>query len=194
MKKKPLAEKARLNEWIGTPLEKLTVKERKFVENYTICGNGTKAAKAAGYSEESAYSIASENLRKPHIKTAITYLEDCNKEHYKGTHAQITAQLLEVLDGDITDFLEITGEGKAQTISFKPETFKKRGKGKLIESISIDPRGRITVKMESKSAAREMLAKHVGFYEADNKQKTPEGVHVYLPDNGRGTEDEKAED
>jgi phage terminase small subunit len=50
----------------------LTKKEAAFVDYLFICKlNGYAAAVKAGYSERSAYSIASENLRKPNIAKAI---------------------------------------------------------------------------------------------------------------------------
>lgn len=49
----------------------LTVKERLFVRAYVQCLNATKAALAAGYSAKTAYSIGSENLKKPEIKKAV---------------------------------------------------------------------------------------------------------------------------
>lgn len=50
----------------------LTVKQQRFVEEYCSNGfNGTKAAIAAGYSEDCAQQQASENLTKPLIKQAI---------------------------------------------------------------------------------------------------------------------------
>ncbi|MEQ8710235.1 MAG: terminase small subunit [Rhodospirillales bacterium] len=49
----------------------LTAKQAKFVEEYCIDQNGTQAALRAGYSEKTAYSIASENLRKPEISAVI---------------------------------------------------------------------------------------------------------------------------
>jgi hypothetical protein len=49
----------------------LTAKQAKFVEEYCIDQNGTQAALRAGYSEKTAYAIASENLRKPEISAAI---------------------------------------------------------------------------------------------------------------------------
>ena len=49
----------------------LTDKQQRFVDEYCIDCNGTQAAVRAGYSAASAYSIASENLRKPEIRTAI---------------------------------------------------------------------------------------------------------------------------
>lgn len=48
----------------------LTLKQKRFVQKYIeLDGNGTQAAIAAGYAsgENSAHSIATENLRKPAI-------------------------------------------------------------------------------------------------------------------------------
>ncbi|KAA9333390.1 terminase small subunit [Hymenobacter busanensis] len=48
-----------------------TTKQQRFVEEYCVDGNATQAAKRAGYSPSTAYSIGSENLKKPEIKAAI---------------------------------------------------------------------------------------------------------------------------
>ena len=49
----------------------LTPKQQRFVDEYLIDLNGTQAAIRAGYSEKTAYSISSENLKKPEIQQAI---------------------------------------------------------------------------------------------------------------------------
>ncbi|MGL5529063.1 MAG: terminase small subunit [Plesiomonas shigelloides] len=50
----------------------LNDRQRKFVDEYIRNGsNGTQAAIFAGYSENSAASIACENLNKPYIKEAL---------------------------------------------------------------------------------------------------------------------------
>lgn len=48
---------------------KLTTKQRKFVELYS--GNATEAAIKAGYSKKTAFTIGCENLKKPYILQAI---------------------------------------------------------------------------------------------------------------------------
>ena len=51
---------------------KLTAKQDAFVKAYLLNGgNATKAAIDAGYSEDSARFVGSENLTKPNIKKAI---------------------------------------------------------------------------------------------------------------------------
>ncbi len=51
--------------------KKLTIKQQKFVNEYIKTGNGTQSAIKAGYSENCAQEIASENLLKPIIKAKI---------------------------------------------------------------------------------------------------------------------------
>lgn len=57
----------------------MTERQRQFVEEFIIlkCRNATQAAINAGYSEKTAYSIASENLKKPEIRD---YLDRRKKE------------------------------------------------------------------------------------------------------------------
>lgn len=50
---------------------KLTVKQRRFCEEYIKNGNATEAAKKAGYSQSTARQIANENLTKPSISAYI---------------------------------------------------------------------------------------------------------------------------
>ena len=51
--------------------EKLTVKQKRFAEEYIKTGNATQAAKDAGYSAKTARTIGQENLTKPAVKDYI---------------------------------------------------------------------------------------------------------------------------
>lgn len=50
---------------------KLTLKQKKFADEYIISGNATQSAIKAGYSKKTAGVIAVENLEKPNIKAYI---------------------------------------------------------------------------------------------------------------------------
>lgn len=52
-------------------LSKLTIKQKRFVDEYIISGNATDAAIKAGYSKRTAKSIGAENLTKPDIVNAL---------------------------------------------------------------------------------------------------------------------------
>lgn len=58
----------------------LTPKQLAFADYYIECGNQTEAAKKAGYSEKTAYSIGNENLKKPEI---LLYIEERMAEEAK---------------------------------------------------------------------------------------------------------------
>ena len=49
----------------------LTPKQQAFADYYLETGNATESAKRAGYSEQTAYSIGNENLKKPEISAYI---------------------------------------------------------------------------------------------------------------------------
>lgn len=52
-------------------MAKLTTKQARFIEEYTLDYNATQAAIRAGYSEHTAHAIGRENLHKPAIKDAV---------------------------------------------------------------------------------------------------------------------------
>ena len=56
----------------------LTLKQQKFVDAY--CGNASAAARAAGYSEKTAYAIGDKLLKKTEIISAIKQRQDEARE------------------------------------------------------------------------------------------------------------------
>ena len=52
-------------------LPDLTARQARFVAEYCALGNGSEAARRAGYSHRTAREMASENLTKPAIQAAI---------------------------------------------------------------------------------------------------------------------------
>lgn len=52
-------------------MSKLTLKQKRFADEYIISANATAAAIKAGYSKKTARSIGQENLTKPDIKAYI---------------------------------------------------------------------------------------------------------------------------
>ena len=54
----------------------LTPKQTAFVNEYVVCRNGAEAARRAQYAVPSARQMASENLTKPDIQSAIAAKEE----------------------------------------------------------------------------------------------------------------------
>jgi phage terminase small subunit len=74
----------------------LTAKQEAFCEEYMIDLNGAQAAIRAGYSEDSAKEIASENLTKPNIAARIVELKAERSERVVVTADYVLNGLLEV--------------------------------------------------------------------------------------------------
>ena len=124
----------------------LTVKEDAFVSHYlSNGGNGFQAAKSAGYSAESSYAIASENLRKPEISRRI---QQRIAEATNLTSSEIIGTLASHMRVDITDFLDERGSVDIDRIREQGHLVKRlkvrrtyQGKGKdklLTETVEIE--------------------------------------------------------
>lgn len=80
-------------------------RQRDFAEYYIQCGNATEAAKKAGYSHRTAYSVGSENLRKPEISDYIAgRMEELRKKQI-ATSDEVVIFFTSVLRGQ-----EMNGE------------------------------------------------------------------------------------
>lgn len=73
----------------------LTLKQEKFIQEFIIDGNGTRAAIEAGFSENCAAEIAYEYLRKPHIAQAIEQRRNELREESEINQSWILTQLQE---------------------------------------------------------------------------------------------------
>jgi len=152
---------------------KLTDKEELFCKEFIKDLNRTQAAIRAKYSKASAATIGSELLRKPHIRARVQELQKERSDALMIESSFVLKQLIELAsvsagdlfkpDGNMKDWGDLTDEEK-----------------KAIEEIRITEKeynGNVTTKRVYKLLDRhttlEMLSKHIGFYERDNKQKTP---------------------
>ena len=159
--------------------KELTNKQKRFCEEYVIDWNGARAAIAAGYSENTAKQIATENLTKPYL---VSYIEDYKKNLSKATG--ITAirnalELAKVAYSNISDLKtnwhdfkqweDLTEEQKAAVSEI---THSEIGIGEgMIKEV-------VKVKMHDKLKALQMLNKMFGFDEADKHDLTTGGEKI----------------
>lgn len=123
----------------------LNEKQKQFCEEYIIDLNGTQAAIRAGYSKKTANRIASELLSKLDIQEYICELKNKRSERVKYSQDELMRDILEVKNRCMQANPVLDKEGN-ETGIWK---FDSNGANKALD----------------------MLAKHVGFYETDNKQK-----------------------
>jgi phage terminase small subunit len=164
--------------------KKLTTKEENFCQLYLIDFNASKAAREAGYSEDSAASIGSENLRKPHIQQRIKQLREEMGATFNITRERIAQELARIgffdirkihtEDGAIMPVHLFSDAEAAAVAGIEVEEETKTGggddgiddQGDLVEGYTV---GRVKkIKIADKRAALESLIKLMG-YDAPNK-------------------------
>ena len=143
----------------------LTIKQKKFAKHYAATGNGSKSAKAAGYSAKTADSIAYEILRKPEIKQAVHEALESSlaKAQLKSDH--VVEQLRRIAFSDIGEVYQDNGFLK------HPHEMSEEVKA-AVQSIESDEIkiGDITrakvkkLKMLDRTKALEILAKYFGLF------------------------------
>jgi phage terminase small subunit len=159
----------------------LTEKDKKFCREYIANGeNGLQAAIAVGYSPgkggHSAASQANVLLKKPYIRE---YLKAWREKYEFKTVVSVDKQLkrLEMITSVTIDmYLQFSKKGIA---SFKPMEEWTEAMKYAVEGYSYTASGRLILKLHGKSWAADMMNKHLGIYEKDNRQQS--GVQIHLP-------------
>lgn len=145
---------------------KLTPKQEAFCNEYLIDLNATAAAKRAGYSEDTAYSIGSENLRKPEIAARIVELREVISKNTLVTPEYIIEGIKE------------TAERCLQRVPvMKWDYVEKR----MVQETDEEGKDVWTFDSNGANKAFELLGKHIGLFEKDNRQKSAV-INVNLTD------------
>jgi phage terminase small subunit len=110
-------------------IDLLTDKQKRFIEQYCIHFNGARAAREAGYSEDTAKVIAFENLTKPYLKSAI----DSRLRELTMSADEATKRLTDMARGSIESFLVVDESGRTIVDLSKEEAKENLGLIKKIE-------------------------------------------------------------
>lgn len=141
----------------------MTKKQKRFVDEYLIDLNITQAAIRAGYSPKTAYSIGSENLKKPEIRACI---EKAMAERSKRTGINQDRIIMELAKigllnpKDLVDFDKATVKEEAaeEDLAAIASVRVKRFPTKDGEGIERE------IKMHDKIKALELLGRHFGMF------------------------------
>ena len=157
--------------------EGLTEKEKRFCREYVANGeNGTQAAITCGYSEVSARVTAHKLLTKHNIKK---FIADWREKYEFKTVVSVEKQIkrLEMITSVTLDqYLVFNKKGVA---SFKPMTQWTEAMKYAVEGYSYNSKGQLQLKLQGKNWAADMINKHLGIYEKDNRQQN--GVQILMP-------------
>ncbi len=112
----------RLFFYVKKAVNTLTPKQKRFCDEYLIDLNATQAAIRAGYSEKTAYSIGTGNLKKLELKTYID--EQLRQIHDAkiAEAAEVMQYLTSVMRGETkSEVLSLCGDGCQEVIEKAPD-------------------------------------------------------------------------
>ena len=137
-------------------MDPLTDKQEMFCREYIVDLNATQAAIRAGYSEDTAAAIASQNLTKLNVASRVRELISGRAERLQVDADWVLGRLLEISNKCM--------ESKAVMV-FDPVNkcmkHKETADGDLL--YEFDAAGA--------NKATELIGKHLGFFEKNNSQK-----------------------
>ena len=140
---------------LGGVMVALTDKQQAFVNEYLIDMNGTQAAIRAGYSPRTANEQASRLLANVNVKAAV---EAAKKEREKRSHVDQDYVL-----NTIVDTVERCRQARP--------VLDRKGNPVMVETPTGDIAPAYVFDPDAVLKGADQLAKHVGFYDADNVRK-----------------------
>lgn len=164
----------------------LTNKQELFVSEYLKHFNATKAALDAGYSEKSAHSIGSENLKKPEIAARV----QARLTQAAMTADEVLFHLAEIARADLDEVTDSLGnlDMKKARDAGKTRLIKKV-RQRTITTSDRDGEGsdisETEVEMHDRLKALELLGKHHKLFTDKSEVETSGQVTVRYVENWR---------
>jgi len=167
-------------------------KKKRFCEEFIIDLNGSAAAIRAGYSEKTARQKAYELLNEAEVQTCIKQLQSKLSQNCEVSAEEITNELKKIAFSSIANlhnswierkqFEELSQDQKDSIESIETKVLKKNiGTADKPEIVDVEY---VKIKLYDKLKALENLAKRIGYYEIDNRQRNNETV-IIMPSNDR---------
>lgn len=151
---------------------KLTVKQKRFVDEYLVDFNGTQAAIRAGYATRSAEVTAAKLLRNAKVQAEISRRQQDLQRRTEVSQDRVVKELMRVAFADATNYVQVQprtivgADGKEIVIQAVVLTATAELTDEERAAISQIKQGAngIEVKMYDKLRALELLGRHIGMF------------------------------
>ncbi len=159
-------------------MAKLTQKQKMFCDEYLIDLNATQAAIRAGYSPDSARSIATENLSKPAIRARIDGAIAERSKRTGVTADRVVRELAKLAFVNAADVLDTQRGGVVENASREDTACISAVRVKVGEDFT-----EREIRLCDKTKALELLGKHLGMF-SDNVKLSAEARVTIIDDTG----------
>lgn len=158
----------------------LSEKKKTFCREYTVDFNGSAAAIRTGYAKSRAKVTASELLDKEEIISEINRLVAERNKNIESAADRVVKELELIAYAKTTDFVKVkditVGKGatrkKVRVAYIELTSDLNEEQQRAISEIKQTKDG-VSLKAHDKVKALELLGKHHGIFEKDNKQSQP---------------------
>lgn len=141
----------------------MTPKQERFVLEYLVDLNATRAAIRAGYSPETARSMGSENLSKPDIADAIVAEQTKRRERLELSGDQVLREYARIAFANMSDFVIVGSDG----VTVRPMDDLTEDQMAAIAEVTVTPTqngATVKLKLHDKLRALDALSKHLGLF------------------------------
>ena len=144
----------------SAPSSGLTGRQRRFVEEYLIDLNATKAAERAGYAPKHATSTASRLLKRTAVAEAVRLAMDERAKRTQITADRVLREFARIAFADIRSFTGNDGDG----LTVKSLSALSDDDSAAIAEMSGSDGKKFKVKLHDKKHALDRIARHLGLY------------------------------
>lgn len=162
----------------------LTAKQQAFVDEYLVDLNATQAAIRAGYSERTAEQQGSRLLRNVQVQAAVREQMDARAERLGVTQDDVVQALRAIAFADLRDVVDWGREQDAAS-GLWSVFVRLRDSAKLgdeaavaLNELRVDASGHLTVRLNDKLRALELLGRHLGMFKKDVDVRVSGGFTV----------------
>lgn len=148
--------------------QRLTDRQRRFVEEYLLDCNATAAAARAGYSRKSAQDSGSRLRALPHVRQAVEAAMAERSRRLGITQDRVVAELSRLAFADMRDFVT-WGDGGAR---LRPSDALTEDQAACVSEIVETPGKGVRVKLHGKTQALSALYRHLGNRPAIGEEET----------------------
>lgn len=153
----------------GQTGQQLTPKQERFIEEYLVDLNATKAAIRAGYSPKMAGHQGYENLTKPYICQRITDKKAERAKRTELTADMVVSEIRALAFTRLHEFYELVPGRKKAMVRLKPFDELTDAQRAAIKTI-LNTRVGLAVELYDKDGALKMLGEHLGIFEKHQRQ------------------------
>jgi len=167
------------------PIKKMSPRVRTFIETYLATWNATEAARAAHYKNPGI--IGARYLQEPIVKAAV----EARLSELAMSANEVVLRLTQQGRASVEDFVSFTdAQGNPVAPYIDLDRARREGKLHLLRRIKFGPQ--VEIELHDSQAALTQLGRVHSLF-TDKSEISGVGgealqVHIYIPDNGRGTD------